>query len=44
MSLATRKPEQIPKDAVVVTQEEALLYFTDIVNRWKITSDVYANF
>lgn len=41
MALLKAKYSEIPSDAVVLTEEEALEYQYKTIYRWKKTSDMY---
>ncbi|XP_056638925.1 uncharacterized protein LOC130446588 [Diorhabda sublineata] len=40
MALQKSRFSQVPQDAVILTEEQALLYYTKILNNWPKTSDV----
>ncbi|RZC39401.1 DUF1370 domain containing protein [Asbolus verrucosus] len=42
MALLRKKYSEIPSDAVVLSEDEALKYQTQILNKWKHSSDVLA--
>ncbi|ALC39874.1 CG13392 [Drosophila busckii] len=42
MALSRARPEELPKDAVVITEEQALKYQWKIITAWDKTSDVWS--
>nr|CAH7768730.1 unnamed protein product [Callosobruchus chinensis] len=41
MALERRRVQELPKDAIILTEDQALKYQTRILNEWKTTSDVF---
>ncbi|CAH1993972.1 unnamed protein product [Acanthoscelides obtectus] len=41
MALERRRMREIPSDAIILTEEQALQYQTKILNNWKATSDIF---
>lgn len=40
MALEKKKYSEIPTDAIILSEEEALKYHTKLLNNWKTPSDV----
>lgn len=40
MALSRARPAEIPKDAVMISEDEALTYHWKIISNWEKASDV----
>lgn len=40
MALLKARPDDIPADAVILTEKEALIYQTKLLQEWKNTKDM----